>query len=416
MMTTELLAVIGIGHDGPAGLSPEALDHIARAEILVGGARHLAFFPDWHGEKIVIDADLPRLIARLRECAPQRKTIVLASGDPLFYGIGRVLLEAFPREQLLFLPHLSAVQLAFARIKETWNDACIVSLHGRPLHSLAPALHRREDKIAVLTDARNSPAAIGAFLRETGCAAEYPIVWVCENLGGPDERVTPWTPSELERETFSPLNIVILLRMDRLLPSGVQSLPLLGIPERMLHYRTRRGDLITKREIRLLSLCYLELHPGEILWDVGAGSGSVSIEAACLNPAMKIFAIEKDAEAYENLEANVRVFGTLGVHPIAGTAPDVFPQLPDPDAVFIGGSGGKLEAILAAALERLKPAGRLVVNCITLDSLSRGWNWLRDHGAQPQVTSVQLAHSRPLGDLHSLQPDNPLFIVQARKR
>jgi precorrin-6Y C5,15-methyltransferase (decarboxylating) len=417
-MTTEPLVVVGMGHDGPTGLSPEALDHIARAKVLAGGARHLAFFPDWSGEKIVINADLPRLIAHLQKCAPHRKTVVLASGDPLFYGIGGVLLEAFPREQLLFLPHLSSVQLAFARIRETWNDACIVSLHGRPLQSLLPALHRREDKIAVLTDAHNSPTAIGTFLREIGCAAEYHVVWVCENLGGPDERVTPWTPRELELEldTFSPLNIVILLRMDRPLPYGVHSLPVLGIPEDALRHRTRRGDLITKREIRLLSLCYLELHPGEVLWDVGAGSGSVSIEAARLNPAMKIFAIEKDAEAYENLEANVRVFGTLGVHPIAGTAPDAFVQLPDPDAVFVGGSGGKLEAILTAALERLKPQGRLVVNCITLDNLARGWNWLRDRGAQPEATSVQLARSRPLGDLHSLEPDSPIFILQARKR
>jgi precorrin-6B C5,15-methyltransferase / cobalt-precorrin-6B C5,C15-methyltransferase len=417
-MTTEPLVVIGIGHDGSAGLSPEALDHIARAEVLAGGARHLAFFSDWQGEKIVLDADLTQRIALLRESAARRKTVVLASGDPLFYGIGRLLLETFPREQLLFLPHLSSMQLAFARIKETWDDACIVSLHGRPLQTLAPALHRREDKIAVFTDARNSPAAIGAFLRETGCAAEYHVIWVCENLGGPDERVSPWTPDELESEleTFSPLNIVILLRMNRPLPQGVQSLPLLGIPEDALRHRTRRGHLITKREIRLLSLCYLELRPGEVLWDVGAGSGSVSIEAACLHPAMKIFAIEKDVEAYENLEANVRVFGTRGVHPIAGTAPDAFASLPDPDAVFVGGSGGNLEAILAAALERLKPQGRLVVNCITLDNLARGWQWLRERGAQPQATSVQLAHSRSLGDLHCLEPDSPLFILQARKR
>jgi precorrin-6Y C5,15-methyltransferase (decarboxylating) len=417
-MTTELLVVIGIGHDGPSGLSPEALDHIARAEVLAGGARHLSFFPDWIGEKIVIDADLPRRIARLQECAPQRKTVVLASGDPLYYGIGGVLLEAFPREQLLFLPHLSSVQLAFARIRETWNDACIISLHGRPMRSLTPALHRCEDKIAVFTDAHNSPAAIGAFLHEIGCAAEYPVVWVCENLGGPDERVAPWTPRELEsqRDTFSPLNIVVLLRMARPLPHDVQSLPLLGIPEEALRHRTRRGDLITRREIRLLSLCYLELHPGDVLWDIGAGSGSVSIEAARLNPAMNIFAIERDAEAYKNLEANVRVFGTRSVHPIAGAAPEAFALLPDPDAVFVGGSGGRLEAILAAAMERLKPGGRLVVNCIALDSLARGWNWMRNHGAQPEATSVQLAHSRPLGDLHSLEPDSPLFILQARKR
>jgi precorrin-6Y C5,15-methyltransferase (decarboxylating) len=415
-MTMEPLAVIGIGHDGPAGLSAEAHDHIARAEVLAGGARHLAFFPEWQGEKIVFDGELPLRIARIKECAAQRKTVVLASGDPLFYGIGRLLLEAFPAEQLLFLPHLTSVQLAFARIKQTWDDACIVSLHGRPMQALLPALRRCEDKIAVFTDARNSPAAIGAFLREAGCAAAYHVVWVCENLGGPDERVTPWTPHELEMEleTFSPLNIVVLLRLSPI-PNAGQSLPLIGIPEQMLSHRTRHGSLITKREIRLLSLCYLELRRHEILWDVGAGSGSVSIEAACFNPTLEVFAIEKDEEAYTNLEVNIRRFGALGVHPIAGVAPDVFANLPDPDAVFVGGSGGKLEAILDAALERLKPGGRLVINCITLDNLARGWNWLRDHGAQPRVTSVQLAHSRPLGNLYSLEPDSPLFILQARK-
>jgi precorrin-6Y C5,15-methyltransferase (decarboxylating) len=411
------LVVIGIGHDGPAGLSPDALDHIARAEVLAGGARHLAFFPDWKGEKIVFDTNIPQRIAYIRECAAQRITVVLASGDPLFYGIGRLLLEAVPREQLLFLPHISSLQLAFARIKMTWDDACIVSLHGRPMQALLPALRRGEDKIAVFTDSRNTPAAIGAFLREAGCAAAYHVTWVCENLGGPDERVTPWTPHELEQEieTFSPLNILILLRISPI-PADGQSLPLLGIPEQMLAHRTRRGSLITRREIRLLSLCYLEVRPHNVLWDVGAGSGSVSIEATCFSPNIEVFAIEKDDEAYRNLEVNVRRFGMLGIHPIAGTAPDAFAQLPDPDAVFVGGSGGKIEAILAAAMGRLKPQGRLVINCITLDNLARGWTWLRDHYAQPEVTSVQLAHSGPLGELFSLEPDKPLFILQARKQ
>jgi precorrin-6Y C5,15-methyltransferase (decarboxylating) len=416
-MTGEPLVVIGMGHDGLAGLSAEARDHIARAQVLAGGVRHLAFFPEWQGEKIVFDGELPQRIARLKECFTQKKTVVLASGDPLFYGIGRLLLEAIPREQLLFLPHLSSVQLAFARLKMTWDDACIVSLHGRPIQSLLPALGRGEDKIAVFTDARNSPAAIGAFLREAGCAEAYRIVWVCENLGGPDERVTPWTTCQLEREkdTFSPLNIVVLLRLGPI-PHLGKSLPFLGIPEQMFRHRTQRGELITRREIRLLSLCYLELCPHEVFWDVGAGSGSVSIEAACFNPTLKVFAIEKDEEAYQNLEANVRTFDAIRIHPIAGVAPDVFAHLPDPDAVFIGGSGGQLEAILTAVMERLKPRGRLVVNCITLDNLARGWNWLRDRGVQPQVTSVQLAHSRPLGNLHCLEPDSPLFILQARKQ
>lgn len=416
-MPAEPIMVIGIGHDGPAGLSPEALDHIARAEVLAGGKRHLAFFPKWKGKKIVLSGDMVSSLARLHKCAAQKKVVVLASGDPLFFGIGRLLLETFAHEQLLFLPHLSSVQLAFARIKETWDDACIVSLHGRPLQALLPALQRGEEKIALFTDSRNTPAAIGAFLREAGCAAAYHVVWVCENLGGPDERVTAWTPAELEQglETFSPLNILILLRFSSV-PAAVQSLPLLGIPEQMLRHRTRRGSLITRREIRLLSLCYLELRPHNVLWDVGAGSGSVSIEATGFSPTLEIFAIEKDDEAYRNLQENVRMFGTLGIHPVAGTAPDVFAQLPDPDAIFVGGSDGKIEAIIAASMDRLKPQGRLVVNCITLDNLARGWTWLRDHYALPEVTSVQLAHSRSLGNLFGLEPAMPLFILQARKR
>jgi precorrin-6Y C5,15-methyltransferase (decarboxylating) len=424
-MTKEPVVVIGIGYDGPAGLSPEARDHIARAQVLAGGVRHLAFFPDWSGEKIVFDSDLFKRIAYIRECAARRKTVVLASGDPLFYGIGRLLLEAFPREQLLFLPHLSSVQLAFARIKETWDDACIVSVHGRPLQALLPALRRRENKIAVFTDTSNHPAAIAAFLRETGCAEDYPVVWVCENLGGPEERITSWAPEELAQEIFSPLNIVILLRRadaehpERAFPRRAwepeKSLPVFGIPEQMLHHRTPRGSLITKREIRLLSLCYLELHSEDVFWDVGAGSGSVSIEAARLCSLLRIFAIEKDEEACENLQTNLGRFAVRGVHLIRGSAPEVFVHLPDPDAIFIGGSGGQFEAILAAALERLKPGGRLVCNCITLENLTRGWNWLCEQGMQPQVTSVQLGHSRPLGKLHCLEPASPLFILHMRK-
>lgn len=415
-MSGHPLVVVGIGHDGPAGLSAEARAHVEAARVLAGGRRHLEFFPQWQGEKVALGGDVAAFVGTIREKYRHEKTVVLASGDPLFYGIGRALLEAVPRDDLVFLPHLSSVQLAFARIKEPWEDACIVSVHGRPLQALLPALRRCEQKIAVLTDARNSPAAIGAFLCENGCAAAYHIAWVCENLGGPDERVTPWTPRELEsgKYTFSPLNIVILLRLSPL-PDGGQSLPLLGIPEQMLRHRTRHGSFITRREIRLLSLCYLELRSQEVLWDVGAGSGSVSIEAACFNPTLEVFAIEKDEESYRNLEENVRTFGVLGVHPIAGTAPEVFAPLPDPDAVFIGGSGGRLAEILATVVERLKPDGRIVLNCITLENFFRGWERLCELRLTPEATSVQLAHSRPLGRLHSLEPDNPIFIVRARK-
>jgi precorrin-6Y C5,15-methyltransferase (decarboxylating) len=405
-----------MGNDGPAGLSPEALGHIARARVLAGGKRHLAFFPDWTGEKIVIDARTwQELPDRLRQGSRQQKTVVLASGDPLFYGIGRRLLESFPREELLFLPTLSSVQLAFARVKETWDDARVVSLHGRPLHTLRPILQSREPKVALLTDAHSHPGAIAELLRDMRCEEDY-TVWVCEDLGGPDERVTCWTPRDLAGARFSPLNVVILLRTRQGPSPDPGQAPLLGIPEQMLRHHTERGALITRREVRLLSLCFLDLHPSDVLWDVGAGSGSVSIEAARLSSSLRVCAIERDSEALANMQENVRTFGVPGVRIIPGEAPDVFAQLPDPDAVFVGGSGGRLQPILAGAEERLRPGGRLVVNCITLDSLTLAWQWLRGRDLDPEVTSIQLARSRPLGSLHSLEPEGPVFIIRATKR
>src|SRR5262249_41463430 len=383
---------------------------------LAGGKRHLAFFPDWQGERLVISADVQSVVERLKAVYQQHKTVVLASGDPLFYGIGRLLLEAFPKDDLLFLPHVSSVQLAFASIKESWHDACVVSLHGRPVQALLPALQRCAAKIAVLTDAHNHPAAIAQFLRAHGLA-DYAL-WVCEELGGPGERITCWTPESIQRQTFSPLNVTILLRhILSPLPlgegrgEGLQSspeslrtltptlsqrereqgtgqstsdlspepLPLLGIPEEAIAHRQ---GMITKRELRLLALCYLALHPGDVLWDIGAGSGSVSVEAARLSASLQVFAIERSAPALVHIEHNVQQFALANVQPVLGEAPEAFALLPDPDAVFIGGSGGRLADLIPAVVQRLRPGGRIVMHCITLENFLTGWELLRRHTLQ----------------------------------
>jgi precorrin-6Y C5,15-methyltransferase (decarboxylating) len=411
-MSREPLVVIGIGPEGPAGLSPVAQEHIRRAGVLAGGKRHLDLFPDWPGHRVVIDADLDGLVAGLRRWKECEKTVVLASGDPLFYGIGRRLLEAFPREELEFFPHLSSVQLAFARIKETWQDACVVSLHGRPLASLLSALRRGESKIALLTDAGSHPAAIARFAEEHA-SGDFDF-FVCENLGASDERVTRWTAAELAGQTFSPLNVVVLLRRQSTAPRA--SLPLLGIPESSLQHRPGPRGMITRREVRLMALAYLELHAGETLWDVGAGSGSVAIEAARLSPQLQVVAVERDADGCRMLRENVRALGIENVRIVEGEAPQALAGLPAPNAVFIGGSGGKLADLLAAVVERLTPGGRIVLSCITLETLTLAWGWLQSHSLEPVATSVQLAHSRPLGSLSCLEPDLPLFLVQASKR
>ncbi len=418
-MSAHPLVVAGIGCDGPAGLSAEARAHIEAARVLAGGQRHLDYFPHFRGETVVLGGEVPAFVERLRDTYRQKKTVVLASGDPLFYGIGRALLEAIPRDDLVFLPQLSSVQLAFARVKETWHDARVVSLHGRPLESLVPVVLAREPKVAVLTDPRNHPAAIAGLLRRLNVAEEY-ILWVCENLGGPDERIARFPAANLQEETFSPLNVVILLRQGVPGRTDCQSvlqnpLPLLGIPETALLPRGEQRGMITRREVRLLALCYLELQPNDILWDIGAGSGSVSLEAARLSAGLQVFAIERDAAAFARLESNVQWFASGRVRAHCAEAPEGFAAWPDPDAVFLGGSGGRLAELLDAVGSRLKPGGRIVLNCITLENFAHGWDRLRELGLAPEATSVQLAHSRPLGRLHCLEPENPIFILRARK-
>lgn len=412
-MSGEPLVVIGIGADGPAGLSAEALDHIARSRVLAGGSRHLAFVEHPGRETIPIGGDIAGAIRRLSDVYRREKTVVLASGDPLFHGIGRALLAAIPRDELVFIPHLSSVQLAFARIKEPWDDARVVSLHGRPMSRLLPVLEGRAEKIAVLTDPANDPRAIAGFLAGVGLTRRYRL-WICENLGGPDERVASWAADELPDREFSPLNVVVLLRTDAGEPPGERP-PLIGIPDDAIRHAPGRRGMITKREVRVLSLVYLELGPRDVLWDIGAGSGSITIEAARLSPDLRAFAVEREADAIEDIAANVRRFGCAGVQAVAGEAPEILTGLPDPDAVFIGGSGGRLREIVDAAVSRLRPGGRIVLNCITMEHYSLGWDLLRERGLDPRSASVQVAHSRPIGRLHRLEPENPILILRATK-
>lgn len=402
------LMVVGIGHDGPAGLTSEALGHIQQADVLVGGKRHLAFFPGWSGDTKTISAAPERVVQDLKAVYPHKKTVVLASGDPLFYGIGRLLTQHIPADDLCFLPHVSSVQLAFSRLKTSWHDAHIVSLHGRPLQTLLPAIHQRATQIALFTDGTNHPATVAQWLLDH--YVEDYTVSVCEELGGHLERVTQWTLQSILGQTFSPLNITILQRQDT--PPTINHMPLIGLPETDIAHR---NGMITKREMRLLTLGYLALRAGEVFWDIGAGSGSVAIEAARLSPTLRVFAIERSEAAIAHIVQNIRTFTVPNVQPLLGTAPDCLADLPDPDAVFIGGSGGQLDTLLPTVINRLKPGGRIVMNCITLEHFNLGWDRLNQHELEVNVTSVQLSHNQPIGTLTRLVSDSPLFVLQAHK-
>jgi precorrin-6B C5,15-methyltransferase / cobalt-precorrin-6B C5,C15-methyltransferase len=412
-MTTELIVVVGIGADGPARLTTEARDHIAQCGLLAGGLRQLAFFPDEASrEKLVIDADLDRVVRVLGKQPIDRKIVVLASGDPLCFGIGRRLLAAFGKDRLVFLPTVGSIPLAFARLKETWDDATLVSLHGRPTDALSDAIRSGASKIAVLTDANNDPSAIGRLLCAAGMGDCYDL-HVCECLGGPAERVTSWRPGSIGDERFDPLNVVVLLRRPG---TRMPTLPAIGLPAEAIGHRGNGQGMITKTEVRLIVLAQLALGPEDVLWDIGAGSGSVSLEAARLAPGIDVHAVERDADMFRVLSDNLREFRLRNLCASCANAPDSLEGMPDPDAVFVGGSGGRLEAILEVAMARLRPGGRLVVNCVTMQTLTTTWRCFEVRGLRPDVTSVQIARSQPLGDLDSLVPDRPIFIVRAVKQ
>ncbi len=404
---TPPVEVIGVGDDGPVGLPPHLQSLLAEANLVCGGARHLAALPPGPAERFVITKDLDGLVQRIAAArAAGRRVVVLASGDPLFYGVGAYLIERLGREAVRVHPHVSAVQLAFARLGVPWHDAAVLSAHERPLERIlgrAMASHT----VAVLTDAVNTPAAVARALLEGGM--EDADAAVCEHLGGPRERVVRAPLTAIAEQTFAPLNVLVVLRQ----PSAVRwGRPLVGQPESA--YAHTRG-LITKAEVRAVSLGRLGLERAEVVWDVGAGSGAVAIEAASLRLDALVYAVERDAEQYRLLLANVRRYTAGNVRPVFGAAPAALAALPDPDSAFIGGTGGQLVAVLETVGARLRPGGLLVLNLVLLEHLHETLAWLRARGWPTELTQVAVARGTPTGDGARLAALNPVFVLAARR-
>jgi precorrin-6Y C5,15-methyltransferase (decarboxylating) len=394
----EPIKVIGIGDDGQAGLLPSYLAWIKESEVLVGGERQLAFFPDYPGEKVIIKGGLSPLAERLRE--ETRRTVVLASGDPLFYGIGGYLAKQLGAH---IYPHLSSLQLAFARIGESWQDAYVTSVHGRSMVGLAQRIDG-EAKVAILTDEEHNPSAIAAYLLTFGMT-EY-RAFVAENAGGSEEKCGWHSLEEMRDGAFAPLNIVILKR------ESASPRFALGIPDGEFAQRKPDKGLITKREIRVLSIAQLQLTPSSIVWDIGTCTGSVAIEAAKIAKCGAVYAVEKNADDLENCLANQRKFRTdfTAVH---AKAPEGLDAFPDPDAVFIGGSGGELRALIQLCGSRLKPGGRIVLNAATLENMGEAMAAMKAEGFAVEVLMSQIARSKPILDMTRLEGLNPVFIITA---
>ncbi|HIK54519.1 MAG TPA: precorrin-6y C5,15-methyltransferase (decarboxylating) subunit CbiE [Synechococcales cyanobacterium M55_K2018_004] len=413
--------VIGIGLDGLAGLSPQVQAILQRATLIVGSDRHLAYLPQHSAAQLPL-TDLHatlQTLAALSSQPPAPSTpppliAVLTSGDPLFFGFGRLLLEHLPPEQLTFHPHLSSVQLAFSRVKVPWQDARLVSVHGRSLDELVTALQQGAEKIALLTDHVNTPGVIARLLLDLAPPVRYQA-WVCENLGGESERVRCLDLSELESLTFDPLNVVVLLRQDTPSTELLADLPLMGIPDACFASFRDRPGLITKREIRLLVLGELALQPNQVVWDIGAGTGSVAVEIARLCPSSVVYAVEKTAAGIELIRQNRDRFHVANVIPIAGDAPAVLADLPLPHRVFIGGSGGNLIAILDRVAACLAPQGLVLLALATLEHQAEAIAWAKHNRWQANLLQANLSRSTTVAALTRFSPLNPVVLVSLRK-
>ncbi len=347
MTRRSAVTVVGIGDDGCASLSSRALGAIASAQVLVGGERHLGFFPEFRGQRVVLKNAMSAALDDVGRLADEYTICVLASGDPMFFGVGSLVVSRLGAEHVEILPHPSALQWAFARVGLKWDDARWLSLHGRPRDGFVTRL-KRLAKVAVFTDEENSPPRLAAHLLAYGEAAW--TAWVCENLAGPDERVRAFQLEELAGcDDVAPLNLLLLVRDD---PDWRPPPAIPFLPEDAFAKRMPKKGLITKREVRLLSLAALAIRPDSVVWDVGAGSGSVAIEAALLAPEGRVYAVEVDPEGVEICRDNLRAHAIDNVRVIGGRAPEALGDLEAPDAVFVGGSKGDLAQIVDVALAR----------------------------------------------------------------
>src|SRR5262249_35563918 len=346
------IMVIGITDAGPDSLPPHLRKRVTEAEVLCGGERHLALFPQAAAERWAIRNNLSELVVRLRAEAHRKRIVILASGDPYFYGIGSYLARHLPREWLEVFPNVTALQLAFARLNESWHDAVVVSAHGRPLEPVTTTV-RASPKVAILTDDQHTPAVIARALLDAGVADRR--AGVCEHLGGNKERVVETSLEELPQQEFASLNILILLEGRAPLPPSSQA-QMFGLADDEF---SPRDGMITKQEVRAMSLAKLCLRADSIVWDIGAGSGAVTVEAARITHRSTVYAVERHTEAVALIRANLGKFQTPNVQIVQTVAPEGLKSLPDPDGVFIGGSGGQMHTIIRESATRLKPGGSI---------------------------------------------------------
>ena len=407
------IQIIGIGDDGADGLTEVARAAIKRAGVLVGTKRCLSAVADGEARQIATSGNLDEIVTAI-ESHSNETVVVLTSGDPLFYGVARYLCDALGKDRFDVIPNVSSMQLAFARVKESWDEAYLANLASVNLDKVVRAV-RSTEKAGLFTTEVITPSVLAKSLLEQGI--DYFNAYVCENLGSPNERVTQADLNEIVDGDFAPLNVVVLVRKpqtpDR--PDSMIGQRLFGNRDELFLQSQPQRGLLTPMEVRTIALSLLDLGPKSVVWDVGAGSGSVSIEAARLACEGTVFAIEMEPLDHQLIVENAQRFGVDNVKPTLGQAPEVWGDLPDPDAVFIGGAGRAVGTIAEQAFARLKAGGRLVINVNSIDNLSGVLTKLQAVSNDVAVRMVNIAEATSQLESLRFESKNPSFLINLTK-
>ena len=417
-----MIHIVGLGLGNTETLAMDALQAIKTASLIIGSQRQLCCV-----EKLLTQTqqvlNYPRPFANLSEILfayikenPQHDICLLASGDPLFYGISDFLLRHFSADQLSFYSNISSIQTAFSRIKKPWQEAKVISLHGRPLSNLIPHLAHYH-LIALLTDQYSHPQAVANLLSQYGC--ENATVFICEALGTKKEKISFFIAKKLAKssQTFDALHITIIEIQNNAcrLPSFA------GFDDTLFITDSKQAGkgMISKREIRLASLSLLEPKAKDIAWDIGAGCGAIAVEWAYWNQQGVIYAIEYHPTRLQCLKQNQQKFGVNNLHIIADKAPAALHSLPTPNAIFIGGSAGKLATILDYCWQRLADNGCMVINCVTENCKVALQNWLKMQDIPNHAldwTEIAVSKGTQLADQLLMRPRLPVRLLKISKR
>lgn len=394
--------VLGLSGQGTLHLSDSAKALLRRADIVYGREDVLNQIPDGPG-KYPIHSPLHPMAEHLKRHSLERR-VVLATGDPNFFGIAEFLYRTLGPDSVYVIPQVSSIQRAFAKIKMSWHDAYFGSVHGRPVENVVPWVVRHA-KVAVLTDPRHHAGKIAQILVAHGLGEIR--MFVCENLDMEREEISQAQAIHVQHWQKGGYAVVVILNHR----AGQGHF---GIDDGDFDRRPGQPGMITKKPVRAVAIAQLGLRPDSVLWDVGAGTGSVAIDASrVIGIGGQIFAIERNERDFDILCVNIRHHQTA-VTPILGEAPEIFTVLPDPDSVFIGGSGGRFQEIVERVLGRLKPGGVMVLNLVRLDRAA-DIGKLLPSGCSWNVQLIQTSVMDWKMPVPRFRPDNPVFVATVQK-